>query len=378
MLKISLVLAIFVGVYLIRFYTTRPIFEGGDRVRVTGTIQEEPVISGTSQKIVVGELRAYVPRFPEYGYGEKIVMEGVVEKGKRGWVLKKVEKVERVDQVKKGLLGPRERILELFGKFLPEPESALLKGIILGTKSSLDSEFFEALRKTSTLHVVVASGGNIAIFAGGFLNMLSTLIGRRRAIWPTLAVVWFYVFFVGWQPAIVRAGIMGSIAFLAQAMGKQFDASRALFASAGAMLLWEPQWLFDLGFQLSFAATAGILVFTSGISRFLLRVPNMAKGWLMWVMRGIPRQARDIVRENLATTLAAQIAVSPILFFAFGQISLIGPLVNVLVLWTVSFIMIGGMIVGAMGVIWEPLGQILAWFVWLPLEYFVRIVQLFS
>lgn len=368
MLKISLVLAIFAGVFLIRFYTTRPSFQEGDRVRVTGTIQEEPVVSGTSQKIVVGGLRAYVPRFPEYGYGEKIVAEGVIAKGKGGWFLKKVEKVEKVDGVEKGFLGLRERILGLFGKFLPEPHAALLKGIVLGTKSSLDFGFFEALRKTSTLHVVVASGGNIAIFAGGFLNMLSTLIGRRRAIWPTLALVWFYVFFVGWQPAIVRAGIMGSIAFLAQAMGKQFDAPRALFASAGFMLLWEPQWLFDLGFQLSFAATAGILAFTSGISRFLLRVIGGMGD--MGIMR--------VMRESLATTLAAQIAVSPLLFFAFGQISLIGPLVNVLVLWTVPFIMLGGIIMGDMGVMWEPLGQISAWFVWLPLEYFVRIIMLFS
>lgn len=368
MFKISLILVIFVGLYLFRFYTTRPIFQEGDRVRVRGTIQEDPVVVDGQQKLVVAQIRIYLPRFPEYEYGDRVVAEGMVQRGEGGLFLKKVEKVEKVNQVEEEFLGLRERILGLFGKFLPEPHAALLKGIVLGTKSSLDLQFFEKLRKTSTLHIVVASGANIAMFAGGLLNVLAVGVGRRRAIWPALVAVWAYVFLVGWQPAIVRAGIMGSIAFLAQAVGKEFDAWRALFISGGAMLLWEPNWLFDVGFQLSFAATAGILAFSPGISRFLLRV---IRG-----MGGIG--VIGVIKESLATTLGAQIAVSPIIFFSFGQVYLIGPLVNALVLWAVPFIMLGGMFVGVMGVIWEPLGQAAAWFVWILLEYFVRIVKLFS
>ncbi|MBI2007303.1 MAG: ComEC/Rec2 family competence protein [Candidatus Blackburnbacteria bacterium] len=337
-----------IALYLIRFYTTRPSFKEGDRIRVRGTVQEDPVL---------------IEGFPEFAYGDKVIMEGRAARGKGGWYLEegKVSSLDfaRDKQVSKAFLDLRERILGIFGEFLPEPHAALLKGIVLGTKTSLDSEFFEALRTTGTLHVVVASGANIAMFAGGLLGVLAHGVGRRRAVWPALAAVWIYVFLVGWQPAIVRAGIMGSVAFLAQATGKEFDAWRALFISAGAMLLLEPQWLFDVGFQLSFAATAGILAFSTRIHQLIVLIPR-------------------VIRENLATTLGAQIAVSPILFFNFGQISLISPLVNALVLWTVPFIMAGGMIVGALGAMWEPLGQVAAWFVWLPLEYFVIIIRMFS
>lgn len=359
MLRISLILVIFIGLYLFRFYTTRPSFKEGDRVRIRGTIQEDPVVADGRQKLVIAQIKIYLPRFPEFQYGEKIVAEGVAAKGEGGWFLKKVEKVKKVDRVEKGLLGLRERILGLFGKFLPEPHAALLKGIVLGTKSSLDSNFFEALRTTGTLHVVVASGANIAMFAGGLLGVLALGIGRGKAVWLALTAVWGYVFLVGWQPSIVRAGIMGSIAFLAQALGREFDAWRALFISAGGMLLLEPQWLFDVGFQLSFAATGGILAFSTRIHKLIVLIPG-------------------VIRENLAATLGAQIAVSPILFLSFGQISLIGPLVNALVLWTVPVIMLGGMAVMGLGLLWEPLGQLAAWFVWIPLEYFVRVIQVFS
>lgn len=354
-----LILLFLIGAYLFRFYTTRPSFEEGDRVRIKGTIQEEPVLLDGRQKLVIAQVRIYLPRFPEFQYGERIAAEGVAAKGEGGWFLKKVEKVEKVDQVEKWFFRLRERVLGLFGKFLPEPHAALLKGIVLGTKTSLDFNFFEALRTTGTLHVVVASGANIAMFAGGLLGVLALGIGRGKAVWPALMAVWAYVFLVGWQPAIVRAGIMGSIVFLAQALGREFDAWRALFISAGGMLLLEPQWLFDVGFQLSFAATAGILAFSTRIRNLIVLMPG-------------------IIRENLAATLGAQIAVSPILLFSFGQISFIGPLVNALVLWTVPVIMMGGMAVMGLGLLWEPLGQIAAWFVWIPLEYFVRVIRIFS
>lgn len=367
-MKFVLLIVALIGLFLIRFYTLDHSFKEGDRVRITDSIQEDPLLIEGRQRIVIDGVKAYLPRFPEFQYGDRVVIEGVAAKGKVGWYLKDPEIAYQNGQkgIGQSFLGLRERILESFGKFLPEPHASLLKGIVLGTKSSLNSEFFEALRKTGTLHVVVASGSNIAIFAGGLLGFLSILLGRKRAIWPALALVWLYVFLVGWQPPIVRAGIMGSIAFLAQSLGKEFDAWRALLISAGGMLLIEPQWLFDLGFQLSFAATAGILSITPIINRFFRRIRERDIG----IIKGM--------KENFATSLGAQIAVTPILLFSFGQISLIGPLVNVLILWTVPFIMIGGMVIALLGLLFEPLGQIAAWFIWLPLEYFVKTIQLFS
>ncbi|MDO8503837.1 MAG: ComEC/Rec2 family competence protein [bacterium] len=354
-------LFIFIGLYLLRLDAIRPSFQEGQMVRVSGPLSEEPTLVDGRQKLVVGNIRVYLEQFPEYHYGDRIVVEGEVAKGKGGWYLKdpRVAPLDDARGKQVSLYGLRRRILELYGKFLPEPHSALLSGIVLGTKSSLAPTFFEGLKTTGTLHVVVASGMNISLFAGSILTILAVFMGRRRAILPSLFAIFLYVALVGFQPPIVRAAIMGSIAFTAQAYGREFDAWRALFLSAAVLLLINPLWLFDVGFQLSFAATAGMLAFGSRLNTFLGRVPQFVRG-------------------DLATTLSAQIAVFPILLFSFGQVSLISPLVNVLILWTVPFIMIGGMIIALLGLIFEPIGQIAAWFVWLLLEYFVRVVGLFS
>lgn len=351
----------FVSLFLFRFYIDRPKFEEGDLLRVTGTIQEDPVLVNGQQKIVVSGIRVYLPRFPEYRYGDSVVTEGVATQGKGGWFLKepKIFEISERRGVQKLLFPLRERVLESFGKFLPEPHASLLKGIVLGIKSSLDLRFLEALINTGTLHIVVASGTNVSLLGGSALGIFGVVLGRRRAIPLVFLLIWSYVVLVGWQPPIVRAGIMGSVTFLAQGLGRVFDAWRALLGSAALMLLLQPNWIFDVGFQLSFTATAGMLLLTASICSKLLRVPNL-------------------LREDLSVTLAAQVAVAPILFFSFGQFSLISPFVNAFILWTVPIIMFGGMIMALLGIIWEPLAQIIAWFLWLPLEYFVRVIRIFS
>jgi competence protein ComEC len=346
-------------VYLYRLHKASSTLVEGARIRLTGQISEDPVVQAGRQRLVVGNVRIYTDSFPEYLYGDRIIAEGRLAKGKGGWYLEKTDRLEKVKDAENIIISIRQRVLELYKRYLPEPHAGLVSGIVLGTKSSLDSGFFEALRTTGTLHIVVASGTNISIFAGTILTVLAYFLGRRHALFPALIAVWFYVFLVGWQPPIVRAGVMGSVAFTAQALGREFDSWRALLFSAAVLLILNPLWLWDVGFQLSFAATAGILAFYHNISRILHSLPI-------------------ILKESIATTLSAQIAVSPILLFSFGQISLIAPVVNALVLWIVPAVMIGGMALGVIGILSQPLGQFLAWFLWVPLEYFIQIVMLFS
>ncbi|MBI2268519.1 MAG: ComEC/Rec2 family competence protein [Candidatus Blackburnbacteria bacterium] len=353
---------VLLSLLLFRYLIVRHSFQEGQLVRVTGVISEEPVTVGDRQQIRVGEVKIYTPRFPEFGYGEKVVVEGRAAKGRAGWYLREA-KVVRVKQAVQVLSSLRSRALGVYGKFFPEPHAALLSGIVLGTKSSLDYQFFEALRKTGTLHIIVASGSNIALVGGTILNSLIIFLSRKKAVVLSLAAIWLYVVLVGFQPPIVRAAIMGTIAYLAQALGRDFDGVRALFISAAVLLLVNPLWLFDIGFQLSFAATAGIIGLSQRIGRL---------GVLGLLPRGI--------KENLATTLSAQIAVSPFLLLRFGEISLISPVVNVFVLPVVPSIMAGGAIIGLIGQISliNPITQVLSWFVWILLEYFVRIVELFG
>ncbi len=191
-------------------------------------------------------------------------------------------------------------------------------------------------------------------------------------------LVWSYVLLIGADPPIVRAAVMGSILIFAQSLGREFDVWRALVIAGAIMLFIYPLWLFDLGFQLSFLATAGIV----GLGKKTEDLVNKIK------------YLPAVFKSALAVTLAAQVAVTPLLFITFGEVSLVSPLVNTLVLWTVPFIMLGGFLLGILGVLGgvggtlsvpgpalsagEILGQILAWFLWLPLEYFIQIIRLFG
>jgi len=215
----------------------------------------------------------------------------------------------------------------------------LLAGILLGVKKEMPEKFLKNLQETGTIHIVVASGYNISVIAGFLLNSLAVRIGRKKAILISFIGILVYTFIAGAQPPIVRAAIMGSLTYLAQLLGREKDGLWSLVLAAVIMLLVSPLILFDIGFQLSFTATAGILLLNP-------------------ILKG-------------KTTLAAQIATLPILLANFGQVSWLSPLINALVLPAVPLIMS----LGAMTVV---AGQILAWLTWVPLTYFVKIIELFS
>jgi competence protein ComEC len=218
----------------------------------------------------------------------------------------------------------------VYQKSLPEPHASLLAGLTLGSKAGLPASFWETLKKTGTAHVVVASGMNVTLVAGFLIGILVILLPRKKAIPLALAGVWTYSLLSGFDAPIVRAAIMGSVTFIAQALGRLQAASRALFLSAALMLIIKPDWITDLGFILSFVATASLMLFERKIASLIRFVPG-------------------IFREGLSTSLAAQIGVAPILFATFGQFSLLSPIINALVLWTIAPITIIGGIGGIIG-----------------------------
>lgn len=354
-------------------------------MQIKGIISDQPKIYRNQQRLVVGEFSFFVPAGParnavhsaaggDYQYGDQVQVTGLVKPWGRNWNIEEPA-VVKISTSKSLFMAfsLRARIVDFYYKVLPARDAALLSGVVLGTKSSLDSQFFDALRNTGTLHVVVASGTNISLFAGAVLSILAGWLRRKWAIVVTVVLVWLYILVIGWQAPIVRAGIMASTAFLAQGLGRQSSSIRALVLTAVLMLFVAPLWLFDLGFQLSFLSTVGVILLGGRIVGVIGKIRGI---------RGLPKA----LQGDLATSLGAQIAVAPLIFWKFGSVSWSAPVVNPLVLWTVPLMMAGGMVLGIIGGIAEVwkigaiggLGQILAWFLWLPLEYFIRIVELFS
>jgi competence protein ComEC len=166
-----------------------------------------------------------------------------------------------------------------------------------------------------------------------------------------------YVTFSGGNPSMIRAAVMASIAAVGQLAGRQRLARHILFISATAMLIVNPLWLLDTSFQLSVAATAGIIEIEPLISTMLHKLPR-------------------IIRETTSTTLAAQLATLPIIAATFGQISVFGSIANLLILWTVPWVMLTGIIyipitLAAPGVSW-----LLIWAVEPALWYIKHIVEI--
>jgi len=348
---IWIVLAILVTV---RFITTLPKYSDGQKVRISDRVKTEPVRYSYNQSFRLSGVGVYLPKYPEVSYGDEVIVEGIVKSGK---ILD-----AKLLEVNKGnglLLEFRERLIKFYEFFLPQPYSGLVAGLVLGSKTGLSASFWELLKTTSTAHVVVASGMNVTLVAGFLVGATSLFLPRRKGVILAMLGVWLYAFLSGFDAPIIRAAVMGSVAFTAQALGRLASAWKGLFLSGMVMLVIWPGWITDLGFILSFVATASILIFESKIKKILTNFPK-------------------ILREDLSVTLAAQIGVSPIIFATFGQFNLLSPIINVLVLWTVAPITIIAGVSAIVGLAFPQIGRLLLYLCYPLAFWFVKVIEAFS
>ena len=353
-MKSFFIFLLLISLIFLRYFLTKPAYKDGQKVRITGKITTVPIRYSDAQRLTLAGLKFYLPRFPEISYGDKIVVEGVVD-GKK---LKGPE-LKEITNGKSFLTDFRQKIISFYQKTLPEPHASLVAGITIGAKSSLPADFWEGLKKTGVAHVVVASGMNVTFVAGFLMAALALFLSRRRAIPFVFAGIFLYCALAGFEAPIVRAGIMGALAFLAQETGRVAASFRILAISALVMLIIRPDWLGGLGFILSFLPTDSLIVFQERIEKRLKRLP-------------------EIIRENFSTTLAAQIGVAPILFVTFGYFNILSPIINVLVLWTVPPIMIIGAAAGVLGLIIPALGSLILYLAYPMTWWFVAVVRIFG
>lgn len=350
-----LILLVVILLIISRYYLTRPEFTDGQKVRVTTTVSADPARYSNYQIVKISNFSVKLPLFPEVEYKDRLVVEGTVKDDSY------LDDAKIISQSSSTsfLIQIRKKIIKVYQSSLPEPYAAFLAGTTLGVKSSLPTDFLQKLKNTGTAHVVVASGMNVTLVAGFLMNLLVGTFIRSKAIIFSLMAIWLYVFMVGFEAPIVRAAIMGSIAFSAQGLGRLSSAFRALIVSALVMLIYKPAWIFDISFLLSFFATLSLMVFQKHIEKRIMFIPGF-------------------FREGLSTSLAAQIGVAPILYYTFGQFNIFSPLINALVLWTISYITIGGIIAGALGLFWLDLAKIVIWLIYPFLWWFVLVVEKFG
>ncbi|MDO8658852.1 MAG: ComEC/Rec2 family competence protein [Candidatus Levybacteria bacterium] len=395
-IKIAIILGIMIIALSLRFllfYQNNIVYKDNQNISFKTTLLSEPKIFSRYQKISADlesgdKISLIIPRYPEYHYGQTLYVSGALrakntvkaisqkqllpkkEKIVLSMYFPKTELVVNSNNFSFKLIEPvlavtsfiRQDIISLFGKTLPPSESGLFLGIVFGIKEEMPKTFTDSLRITGVMHVIAASGMNVTII-GGFLSSIFAFFFKRQiALFASIAGIIFYAILAGLEPSIVRASIMGALVFSSQILGRQSLALYSLSLAGFIMLFISPGLISDIGFQLSFISTLGILYIR----------PLFQKRGLKIILK------KSIIGEDMATTVSAQIAALPILFANFGSYSIISVLVNGLVLWTVPILMVLGGLGAIFGVLLEPVGKIFLYLSLPFLLYFEKLVSFFS
>jgi competence protein ComEC len=248
------------------------------------------------------------------------------------------------------------------GVHLAEPAAGLGAGLLLGVKQSLGEQVEADFRQTGIIHIVVLSGYNIMLIVAFVMYALALFLPLRPRVFMGLIAIILFAMMVGLSATVVRASIMAGILLLAQAFGRSYVILRGLLFAAVVMLLHNPLLLiFDIGFQLSFMATLGLVLLIPQLERWF--------GSSSWLAP---------VQSFFYATLATQLAVLPLLLYHIGEVSLVAVVVNVLVLPMVPVAMGLTFLVGASGLIGSSFASFIAVPAFYSLEYIIVIAKWFA
>ncbi len=255
------------------------------------------------------------------------------------------------------VLRGKQWMLDRFAALLPEPHSALLAAMLIGARRGLPDDLLLAFQRAGITHIIALSGFNITILASAVFSVaLAVGIRRNTAFWFVLAMLALFVVGTGASSSVVRASIMGVLVLLARRLGRSSSILYALLAAGTVMAIMNPRVvLHDVGFQLSFLATLGLVLFSGTIEGRLSLVPT-ALG----------------IRQILAATFAATAGTLPVMLFAFGRLSLISPVVNILVLPLVPLVML----LGFLAIAFPFVGILFASAAWLLLTWMMAVATM--
>lgn len=408
---LALVLVAAFGSGAARTAWARPTFDADDlatyndlgaRVSVEGWVAAYPEREGTRQRLriaaeaiilpdgerrpVQGHFIVSLGRYPAYQYGDRLAVRGMLETPPtfddfdyRAYLARKgvysLMRRASATLLEHGhgrrfyhlLYAIRDRASATLNAITPEPHAALLNGILLGIESGIPDDLMEAFNRTGTTHIIVISGFNISIIAGLFLVLGRRLVGERRATWLAVGGVALYALLVGADAAVSRAALMGILYVVALHLGRRSLALNSLAASALVMTILNPFTLYDLGFQLSALATLALILFVPTLTAWV-------EARLAWL--GARRATlMALLNDALIVTFAAQLLTTPLIVSVFGRLSLVSLLTNLLILPVQAWVMLGGGAALLAGLVWLPLGRLLAWIPWLGLTWTFAMVE---
>ncbi len=258
------------------------------------------------------------------------------------------------------LLGVKHTVVSRLELLLNEPHGALAKGLLLGMKEGLGEELERVFQQAGLTHIVVLSGYNIMLIVNFLTFLLAAVLPRRIRLVVGLCAIAAFALMVGLSATVVRATIMAGLFLIAHTFGRSYNVLRALLLAGMVMLLLNPYLLiYDIGFQLSFMATLGLI----------LALPY-------FTAPGQPETIGLSAKGYVVSTIATQIAVLPLLLYHIGELSLVAVVVNVLALPMVPVAMLVSFLAVVGSYVFIPLGVVIGGMASVTLWYISSVAQL--
>ena len=335
------------------------------------------IVQSAKEKIL---LLLQVPQYPQYAYGDLLNVSCVVGPienldasfdyrmymAKEG-VLYQCDKskIKKVGENAGNFLYAK--ILEIRSAFenkiikvIHMPEGALADGLLFGGGSGLSKEIQTDFSVTGMTHIVAVSGYNVTIIAE-YLMMIGIFLGlwRKHAVWFAIIGIILFVVMSGLPASAVRAGVMSGILLWAMKNGRLASSENAIIFAGAFMLFLNPLLLrWDVGFQLSFLATLGIVLTAS-----------------FWEKSFAKKHKALGISEAITLSLSAQIFVLPIIVYNFHLVSLISLLANIFILPIIPLSMLLVFLVVVFGFIFWPLSLVFGWLAYFTLVYEIKLIH---
>ena len=385
-------------------------FYQGGKYEIIAVVSDEPNVKTNSREYILqtrelqrkdgpkikinGKIILRTLLYPEYNYGDELQLTCSLKevKNSENFNYKKFLAVKDVyiacypqniellstgqgNKVLGGILKLKNRVNNLTQQLWGEPQRTLAAGILYGERSGFDQETKDNFARSGITHIVAVSGYNITIIVWILMSVLIYVgLYRQQAFWVCLSLIFAFVVFTGASASAMRAGLMGSILLFAQFLGRKSSAFNLLVYAAVFLTALNPFVLvWDVGFQLSFLATVGLIYLTPLLEKKILPPPpNPSLGRRGYIRFGI------LLKDYFIPTLAATIFTLPLISYSFGFFSIFSIPANLLIIWLIPFLMFLSFISILLAFLFFPFGQVLAWFTNLGLSYVIIIGEKFG
>src|SRR3989344_1333828 len=319
-------------------------------------------------------LKVYSTRYPEFNTGDKVNIQIKSSNFKSpsyasGTII--LIEADRGNKIFSLLAGVKRGFLNKLSEVLPEPHAAFVAGTVIGGAAGIPQHIKDKFTVSGLSHILAASGYNFTLLLVFFTFLLRSFSLKKQTI-VFLLIIPAFAIIAGASPSVIRAGAMGALVSVGLFLGRISTAKTALLWAAAIMLFLNPTLLkYDLGFQLSFLATAGLVLIIPIFERISKINPELDH-------RSLKSKIKLTMIEIFFASLAAQIVTLPLLVFTFGSISTVALFANLLVVPIIPLIMVSGIVASAVALVSTTLGQIVGFLAYIIASYVFTVVDVFA